>query len=79
MLILNRKPGQSFLLGDNIQITVLSVEANGAVSLGIDAPQDVLILRSELKKEAVQANRDAAEAAPGPLAALGAALSGKTP
>ena len=77
MLILNRKPGQSFLLGDNIQITVLSVESNGAVSLGIDAPQDVLILRSELKKEAAEANRDAAGAAPGPVEALGAALSGK--
>ena len=77
MLILNRKPGQSFLLGDNIQITVLSVESNGTVSLGIDAPQDVLILRSELKIEAAEANRDAADAAPGPVEALGAALSGK--
>ena len=77
MLILSRKPGQSFLLGDNIQITVLSVEPNGAVSLGIDAPQDVLILRSELKKEAAEANQDAADAALGPVEALGAALSGK--
>ena len=60
MLILRRKAGESFLVGDQIRITILETEANGTVSIGIDAPKDVLILRSELQ-QAVSANQDAAQ------------------
>ena len=59
MLVLRRKTGESFLLGEKITVTVLGVEPNGSVNLGIDAPRDVLILRSELQ-QAVSANQDAA-------------------
>lgn len=59
MLVLRRKTGESFLLGEKITVTVLGVEPNGTVNLGIDAPRDVLILRSELQ-QAVSANQDAA-------------------
>lgn len=58
MLILRRKPGEQLLIGDNIQITVMDV-SEGGVRLAIDAPREITILRSELKK-AVDANRDAA-------------------
>lgn len=61
MLVLRRKAGESFLLGDHISVTVLGVEAGGTVNLGIDAPRDVLILRSELQ-QAVSANQDSASA-----------------
>lgn len=61
MLVLRRKVGESFLLGENISVTVLSVDAGGTVNLGIDAPRDVLILRSELQ-QAVSANQDSASA-----------------
>lgn len=60
MLVLRRKVGESFLLGDNITVTVLGVEPSGTVNLGIDAPRDVLILRSELQ-QAASANQDAAQ------------------
>ena len=59
MLVLRRKVGESFLLGDKITVTVLGVEPGGTVNLGIDAPRDVLILRSELQ-QAVSANQEAA-------------------
>lgn len=59
MLVLRRKVGESFLLGDNITVTVLGVEPGGTVNLGIDAPRNVLILRSELQ-QAAEANQDAA-------------------
>ncbi len=59
MLILRRKIGESFIIGDNIDITVLSVDSNGNVNLGINAPKDVLILRSELH-QAATFNKDAA-------------------
>ncbi len=58
MLILRRRAGEKLLIGDQISVTVLDVNDNG-VRLAIDAPKEIMILRSELKK-AVDANRDAA-------------------
>lgn len=58
MLILRRKPGEQLLIGDNIRITVMDV-SEGGVRLAIDAPREITILRSELKK-VVDVNRDAA-------------------
>ncbi len=59
MLILRRKVGDSFVIGEDINITVISTDSSGNVNLGIEAPKDVLILRSELK-QAANVNVDAA-------------------
>ena len=69
MLILQRKEGESLLIGDEIEITVLSVEA-GRARLAIQAPRSVTILRSELKV-AAQTNREAADEEVSPLELLG--------
>lgn len=58
MLILQRKPGEALMIGDDISISVLSIEG-GRVRLAISAPQEIPILRSELAA-ASAANRDAA-------------------
>ena len=63
MLILRRKGGESLVIGDQISVTILSVDASGTVMLGINAPKDVLILRSELQ-QAASANQDAAATPP---------------
>ncbi len=70
MLILQRKAGESLLIGENISISVVSIEG-GRVRLAISAPPDVSILRSELVK-ATAANQDSAqeEAAPAELLGL---------
>jgi carbon storage regulator len=47
MLILTRRPGESIQVGDNIEISILEIRGN-QVRLGINAPPDVLVLRSEL-------------------------------
>ena len=47
MLVLTRKPGQSIMIGDGIEIQVLSV-AGEKVRLGITAPRDVGIYRDEV-------------------------------
>ncbi len=60
MLILGRKPGESLLIGDQVTVTVLSVEPGGNVSLGIDAPREMLILRKELQ-QAASFNRESAD------------------
>ena len=60
MLILGRKAGESLTIGGDISITVLSVDSGGNVSLGIQAPKEMLILRSELQ-QAVSSNQEAAQ------------------
>ena len=47
MLILQRKKGQALTIGDNMTLTVSEIGPDW-VKLAIDAPKDVLILRSEL-------------------------------
>ena len=69
MLILQRKAGESVFIGEEIEVSVLSVDA-GRVRLAIQAPRSVTILRSELKV-AAQANREAAEEEVSPLELLG--------
>ena len=47
MLVLSRVPGESILVGDDVQITVLSVHGD-RVRLGIKAPREVPIHRMEV-------------------------------
>ncbi|MCX4370492.1 MAG: carbon storage regulator [Dysosmobacter sp.] len=70
MLILQRRPGESVVIGENITISVVSIEG-GRVRLAVSAPPEVSILRSELL-DAELANRDSAveEAAPAELLGL---------
>lgn len=51
MLVLNRTPGEVFTIGDDIRITIVSVNGKN-VRVGIDAPRDVTVLRAELEKRA---------------------------
>lgn len=54
MLILNRQPGQSIWIGNDIQVVVLG-HSNGITRIGINAPPDVTIVREEIKtKEKVK-------------------------
>ncbi|KAA8678168.1 carbon storage regulator CsrA [Clostridium sp. MT-14] len=59
MLVISRKKGESFLIGDNIEVTVSKIE-EGTVKLSISAPKNVTILRKELYDEVKKENRDAA-------------------
>ena len=47
MLVLTRKKEQSLVIGENVRITVLKVQGN-QVRIGIEAPREVRVLRSEL-------------------------------
>ncbi len=48
MLVLSRKAGEEILIGDNIRLVVNRVSGN-RVTIGIAAPDDVHIIRGELK------------------------------
>ena len=47
MLVLSRKPGESLVIGKNIRITITQI-GRQRVRLGVDAPKDVHVRRSEL-------------------------------
>jgi carbon storage regulator len=47
VLVLSRKQNQSLVIGDNIVITILSIDRD-QVRLGIEAPRDIAIMRQEL-------------------------------
>ena len=47
MLVLTRKPGEKVVIGNGITVTVVGVTGN-KVRVGIDAPEQVRILRGEL-------------------------------
>jgi carbon storage regulator len=53
MLVLSRKKSESIVIGGSITVTVLKMKGN-AVQLGIDAPKEIPVHRSELQERARQ-------------------------
>ncbi|MGO5053682.1 carbon storage regulator [Lachnospiraceae bacterium LCP25S3_G4] len=58
MLILQRKKGESIIIDNHIEISIVDC-GNDGVKLAIEAPKEIQILRSELV-EAAKANKEAA-------------------
>jgi carbon storage regulator CsrA len=52
MLVLTRKKSEMIRIGDNVVIKVIST-GNGKVKIGIEAPEDVRVVRAELNPEPV--------------------------
>ena len=53
MLVLTRKSNQSIMIGDDIEISVLSVMGE-KVRIGIQAPRDIPVFRKEVYLEIQQ-------------------------
>ena len=49
MLVLSRKSTERIQIGDNVVVTVLEIRGS-KVRIGIDAPKEIHVLRSELKE-----------------------------
>jgi carbon storage regulator len=58
MLVIRRRPGESILIGSDIEIEILDAGTN-RVKLGIAGPRSVQVIRKEVKV-AAEANRSAA-------------------
>lgn len=67
MLVLSRKVNQSIMVGDNVRVVVVAVDRD-QVKLGIEAPREIAVHRSEIYEEIQRSNRSAA-AAEQPVAA----------
>jgi carbon storage regulator len=61
MLVLSRKVGEKILIGDNISVTVVRV-AQGIVRIGVEAPQNLPVVREEIKDQ-MHAHKEAKKAA----------------
>lgn len=77
MLVLSRRPYESFRIGHDVVITVLEVNGDN-VRIGIDAPPSVRVHRQEVYDEVQRANADAAAASPTAATELAAAVRGAT-
>jgi len=60
MLVISRKINEKIKIGDDIEITIVSMDKN-QVRIGIDAPKNVTILRSELIEQITEENKKAAK------------------
>lgn len=58
MLVVGRKKGESILIGDDIEITIVKID-DSSVKISISAPKNVTILRKELYKEVEAENKKA--------------------
>ena len=58
MLVLTRKPDQSIMVGNEIEITVLEVRGE-QVRLGIRAPRNITVHRKEVFEQIKQENQNA--------------------
>lgn len=57
MLALSRKQGESIMVGNNIEVTVLEIKGE-QIKLGINAPKSIPVYRKELYTQIQEANRE---------------------
>lgn len=69
MLILRRRVGDSILIGDDVELTVLEVTGT-RVKLGVTAPASVKVQRKEVRLSAAQNQEAAVSAVDGTLKRL---------
>ena len=68
MLVLTRKSNQSIMIGDDIEVSVLSIMGE-KVRIGIQAPRDIPVFRKEVYLEIQQERQELADATPAAAAA----------
>jgi len=78
MLILARRIGESIMIGDQVEISVVDIKGD-QVKLGINAPSQVKVYRREVYAAIQAENRAAASAAPESLPHLEGLLGQKAP
>lgn len=60
MLVLTRKTGEAIQIGDQIEVTVLSIKGD-QIKIGINAPKNIEIHRKEVYLDIQQENANAAK------------------
>jgi carbon storage regulator len=60
VLVLTRKIGETFVIGDDVTVTVVDIIGASKVRIGITAPADVAVHRQEVYQQIKDENRRAA-------------------
>jgi carbon storage regulator len=49
MLVFRRQPGESFMVGDTVEVRILEI-GRGQVKIGVVAPREISVYRSEISR-----------------------------
>lgn len=60
MLALSRKVGESLIIGNDIELTILEIKGE-QVKLGISAPKTIPVYRKEIYLQIQESNKEAAD------------------
>jgi carbon storage regulator len=58
MLVLSRRAGERIQIGDQVEVTVVRI-GPGVVRIGVEAPQQMQVLREEVRRRADNARESA--------------------
>jgi carbon storage regulator len=77
VLVLSRRVGESVVIGNDVVVTVLEVRGD-IIRIGVDAPREVPVHRSEVFAAIEAANKAAAAPDAAAVSALTAAVAART-
>ena len=60
MLVISRRVNETIKIGNNVEIKIISIDKN-QVKIGIDAPNNITILRGELIEKIKEENKKASK------------------
>jgi len=70
MLVLSRKPNESIMIGDDVEIKIVEVKGD-YIKLGITAPRHIAVHRKEIYEAIQRENREAAQSQVSDIETLG--------
>ncbi len=76
MLVLARRVNESIMIGDEIEVVIVDVKGD-QIKLGIRAPRNVAVHRTEVYREIQEQNKKALQSPPASLKDLGDLLGKK--
>ena len=75
MLVLSRKLNQAIMIGDDVRVVIVSVDRD-QVKLGIEAPREVPVHRSEVYEEIRKSQKAGGDSVPATLEDTSATIRG---